>query len=168
MTWPPPNERKVFDFTGVVENILDYIEEYNEEALVWAGAPAVPFETLYPNAPGRLITQFPTLVCLAQGYETDLQGDALLAGLALKFEGCVTGPHLDDLVLTTKKYAMAVESMLANISSEDLTAGFKNTTTGALIEIASDFDLAGQLQDATNYLAIFQTKCAYQFITAAY
>lgn len=169
MTWPPTNEKKVFDFTGAVENILDYIEEWNEDALEWAGAnPATPFERLYPNAPGRLITEFPSLICLDQRYETDLEGDILLGGLELKFEGCVTGANLDDLVLRTKQYAMAVESMLSNIPNEDLTAGFKNSTNGSLFEIESAFDLTGQLQTASSYLAIFQTKCSYQFKTSAF
>lgn len=168
--WPPDNERKVFDLTGVVENILDYIEEFNEDALGWAndGTALAPFESLYPNAPGRLITMFPSLVCLSQKYETDLKGDVLIAALELKFEGCVAGHQLDDLVLNTKKYAMAVESMLTNIPSEDLTAGYLNPTHGALMEIGSSFDLTGQLQNATNYLAIFQTSALYQFTMAAF
>lgn len=167
MAFTPTN--KVFDITPIAENILNYVEEFGAEALELAeGDPLPEWDSLFPNAPGRLITAFPALVCMDQAYETDMTGDLLRGGLELTFEGCVTGPNLDDLVWNTKRYAEAFEWLLANIQSEDLTFGCKYTTTGKLLEVSSVLDSAGQLQNANSFLAVFKTKCLYQLSMAAF
>ena len=166
--WTPEN--KVLDVVNVVDNLLAYIGDNQTDALEWAngGTPMDDFASLYPNAPGRLISKFPALICLSQAYETDLTGDLLIAGLELKFEGAVTGPNLDDLTLNTKRYAMAVESMLANVPSATLSAGATNTIQATLFEIGTAFDLTGQLKTANSFLAIFQTKAIYKITGAAF
>jgi len=164
--WTPTSN--VFDLTLVVDNLLSYIAANNGAALRWAnGGVALPeFVYLYPNAPGRLISKFPALIVIDQAYQTSLDSDILIAALQLKFEGCVSGPNLDELVLKTKKYAMALESMLANVPSATITGSA--TKHGALHEIGSNFDLTGQLKHANSYLAIFQTKCLYKLEMVAY
>lgn len=164
MAWEPTAQ--VFDFTQTVANLLEYISDNGSDAIDWAsGDTSLPgFAKLYPNAPGRLIQEFPALVVLSQDFETDLTGDVLTAGLRLKFESFVSGPNLDDLVLTAKKYAMALESMLANIPSDTLGAG----TFASLFEIGTALDVSGQFQQGNSWLAIFQTTCVYRVNTAAY
>lgn len=170
MAWPPANEAKVLDVTVIVDNLLGYIEEFGADALAWAngGTALTDFALLLPNAPGQLVTQFPCLVAISQDFEADLHGEVLRGGLEVKFEGCVTGSNINDLTLDAKKYALAVESMLTNISSEDLTAGALNAMTGQIWEIGTSFDLAGQLQNANSYLAVFQVKATYRLTGAAY
>lgn len=162
MTWAP--QYKVADVTEVVDNLITYFEANQSDALEWAGVEDGGFARFYPNAPGRLISKFPSLVFLDQRYETDLSGDALLVGLELRMEGCVTGGNLDTLTLTTKRYAMAMESMLANVPSATLT----DSGHATLFEIETGYDLAGQLKNANSFLAIFGIRCLYKIVASAY
>lgn len=168
MAWTPTIQ--VVDATRPVENLLAYIEEYGADAIQWAnGGTALPdFATLYSNASGRLGTQFPLLMVLNQQMETDLTGDALVAGLEITLEGAVTGSDTDELVYTSKAYAMAVESMLANISSDDLMAGSYKSTHAALFELRTVFDILHGFKTANSWLQIFQTKVIYKLTTSAF
>ena len=70
--WNP--QFKVIDTRFLGQNILDYIETNQEDALTWAngGAGLDPLAKFYTNAAGRLQTIFPSLMILAQTNETDL------------------------------------------------------------------------------------------------
>jgi hypothetical protein len=165
MTWNP--HFKVVDVTNTVDNLLGYIETHQAEVLLWAqGDPVLAgFAGLYANAAGRLGTLFPSLMVLSQRSETDLSGDILITGLELVLEGTVTGSSADLLVLNTKTYAMALESILANIESEDLTGDPQ--VTAQLFEVGTTFDILRGQKTANSWMQIFQTKCLYKLMSAA-
>ena len=164
--WNP--QFKVIDTRFLGQNILDYIETNQEDALTWAngGAGLDPFAKFYTNASGRLQTIFPSLMILAQTNETDLTGDQLQADFDLVLEGTVTGSDPDDLVANTKKYAMAVESMLLNITSDELTEDSNQYHKGFSLEIETVFDiLRGQVTPSA-FTQIFNTRVKYRLITS--
>ena len=167
MAWEP--QFKVIDARYIGRNILDYIELHQEEALAWAdgGAGIEPFAKFYTNASGRLQTIFPSLIILSQSLETDLESDQIPANLQFAFEATMAGSDPDQLVADTKIYAMAIESMLLNISSDELTNNSYQYHKGYPMEIETRFDiLRGHKAAATAFLQIFQTRVKYRLQTA--
>lgn len=165
MAWTPPTN--VIDLSQIADNLLGYIEANQEDALEWAnsGPGLNPFAKLYTNASGRLQTIFPSLMILSQTCETDLSGSTLIAGLELALEGTIGGPNADELVADTKKYAKAMESMLANIPSADLTANSDPAMTAELFEIETRLDILRGQARPTAFLQIFQTRCVFRLVT---
>jgi hypothetical protein len=165
--WTPT--KQVIDLTPIAENLLSFIEANDEDALVWAGGvDLAEFAATYTNASGRLQTRFPCLMVLAQESETDLAGEANIAGFQMTLEGTVSGPEPNQLVSDTKKYAKAVESMLANIPSATLTAGCDPPNTATLFEIETRLDILRGIATPSAYLQIFQIRCVYQLIAQAF
>lgn len=173
MAWVP--QKQVIDLTLIVSNLLSYIGTNDADALAWSngGTALAQFAGLYPNATGRLSTLFPQIIVLDQEHlseesETE-EGDVLVVKLALTLEIALTGPNADTLVLTTKKYAMALESMLANIPAATLTAGSLVQTHASLTRLQTAFDqVQGAAKNASSWLQIFQTRVEYQLITPAF
>lgn len=168
MTWVPPN--KVIDLSQVADNLIGYIDTYQTDALAWAsgGLGLADFAKFYTNASGRLQTIFPSLMILTQESETDLSGDVLIAGLQMTLEATIGGGDPDELVANTKVYAKAIESMLANIPSATLTANSDPAMNASLFEIETRLDILRGQQSPTAFLQVFQTRCVYQLISAAF
>lgn len=174
MTWAPKN--KVVDLTTVVDNLLGYIDANQSDAHKWAnGGAAMPdYKKLYPNASGRLAAIFPQLLVLNQEHSAEdsetADGDLLIIRVALTLEGTMTGPNEDELVLTAKKYALALESMLANVNSASLTANANQIMHSHLMTYATVFDLIAGYgnKKASSWLQMFQTKCEFRLITSAF
>lgn len=171
MTWAPT--KQVIDLSGVVDNLLGYIETNQADAHLWAnGEPLDDYKALYPNATGRLSTKFPHLIVLDQEHkgedgETD-GGEVLVIHLALTLEGAITGPNADDLVLKAKKYVTALESMLINIPSATLTGSASIHGSPMGYQTAYDILKGHGGKTAANWLQIFQTRCEYRLITSAF
>lgn len=165
MTWAP--RYKVIDLSQIADNLLGYIETVQEDALEWAGGPGmIPFTKFYTNASGRLQTIFPSLMILAQRAETDLQSEALDAAVQMVLEGTVSGPNADELVASTKKYSMAVESMLANIPSETLMANSQQFHKAYITELETELDILRGNQKPSAFLQIFQIRVVYRLSTS--
>lgn len=171
MTWAP--DKQVIDLSGVVDNLLGYIETNQAEAHEWAnGSPMNDYAALYPNATGRLSTKFPQLIVLDQEHQGEDKetesGDVLMITLALTLEGAITGSNADDLVVTAKKYAYGLESMLINIPSATLTGSASITGIPMGYQTAYDILKGHGGKTAANWLQIFQTRCEYRLITSAF
>lgn len=165
MAWAPA--LKVIDLSQVADNLLGYIETNQEDALEWAGGPGmIPFEKFYTNASGRLQTIFPSLMILAQKAETDLTSEALDAALQMVLEGTVSGSNADELVADTKKYSMAVESMLANIPSASLMANSNRYHRAYITELETELDILRGNQTPSAFLQIFQIRVVYRLSTS--
>lgn len=169
MTWAP--ETNVVDLRLAADNILGYIGDNQSEAHAWAnGGTALPdYQKLYSNAAGRLGSLFPSLMILDQedeGEEAETEnGDVLLTGLKLTFECTVTGSDPDELVLTTKKYDMALKSMLANIPSATITANGLVTAHAWVKQIGTKYDILRGQKTANSFLQIFQTQVIYKLLS---
>jgi hypothetical protein len=168
MPWTPT--KQVIDLSPVVDNLLGYFEANDADALAWAnGGDALPeFEKFYSNASGRLQTIFPSLMVLSQESETDLAGEVNVAGLQLTLEATITGSNADQLVADSKKYARAVESMLANIPSATLTDGCSPDHQSHLFEIETRLDILRGQANPSAFLQIFQTRCVYRLTAPAF
>ena len=169
MAWTP--QKNVVDLTKIVDNLLAYIEQNDDAALLWANdnAEALPeFAKLYSNASGRLGTIFPSIMVLTQadeGEESEWQGgDVLLTGLQLTFEVTLTGSKADELVLTTKKYERALKSMLVNCPPATLYAD-SSIVDAFMKQIGTKFDILRGQKTANSYLQIFQTTVLYALVT---
>lgn len=166
--------KQVIDLSQIADNLLGYVSLKQVDALVWAQQSSgvvvsgAPFVRFYTNASGRLQTEFPSLMILSQESETDISGDALIGGLQLTLEATISGSDADDLVLRTKVYAKAVESMLANIPSATLTADSNQSMTASLFEIETRLDILRGQQKPSAFLQIFQVRCVYRLIAEAF
>jgi hypothetical protein len=169
MTWPPQHEKKVFDLTAIVDNLLAYLEANDADALEWAN-DATPglqeFQAFYSNASGRLNTIFPSCMVIAKRHATDLKSDAIDGGLELTLEITLAGPDADQLATDANRYARAIESMLSNIPSGTLTNGVGQTTQSHLFELETRFDVVGRLAGTPSFIQVFQTQATYQLITS--
>lgn len=166
MVWSP--HYQVVDYSQVADNLLTYIDANQTEALNWAngGSGLADFAKFYTNAVGRLQTTFPSLMVLAYRAETNLEGDLLESGMQITMEGTVSGNDTDQLVQDAKRYAKAVESMVANIPSAALTANSDPAMTARLFEVESVFDILRPW--TSGYLQIFQTRCIYVLSTGVF
>lgn len=172
MAWTPT--KNVVDLTKIVDNLLNYIEDEQTDALTWANGGTSgldDFASFYTNASGRLYTKFPSLMVLGQQddgeeAETD-EGDVLVTTLDLIMEVTLSGPNADDLVLTTKVYDLALKSMLANIPAATLTADSKVATHAVIIQLGTKFDVLNKLS-AKVFIQVFQTEVIYKLITRAF
>lgn len=168
MSWQPTQQ--VIDVSPVIDNILAYIAANQGEANTWAFGNTVDDLHLYPNVTGRTATKFPQLIVIAHRHrgeagETD-NGDVLMITLETLFEVAVSGKDHTQLVIDARKYAHALESMLANITTEDISADISH----AYVEsYETSFDEIGQGgKSASSWLQIFQTRCEFKLIASAY
>lgn len=164
MSWTPA--KQVLDLTPIADNLLGYFEAQQAGALSWAGASG-EFQKFYTNSGGRLQTMFPSLMILTQECEVDLSGDILKGEYQLVLEGTVSGPDTDELVLESKKYALAVESMLMNIPTAIMAAS-TDITGMALTEQATVFDMVRGLVKVSGFVQVFQIRSKFVFIAEAF
>lgn len=164
MPWDPTF--KVIDQRPLAQNILNYIGTHQTAALSWAnGGPGLDdFAQFYTNASGRLQTVFPCLMVLSQGLGTDLTGDQVQAAFEIVLEGAVSGPDPDALVEKTKGYAMAVESMVVNMPSDDLVINTNQYHKGFLVTMETVHDVVTRI--TSGFLQVFQVRLTFNIITS--
>lgn len=162
--------KKVIDLTQIATNLLNFIQTYGGDYLNWAAGGVGPenYRKLYTNASGRLATDFPSLMILAQRADTDVSGDQLDAAVQLIFEGTISGTDPDALVAETKLYARALESMLVNITSDVITAGSMKYQKAFPVELETELDILRGTQSPSAFLQIFQTRVVYRILTSGF
>lgn len=167
MAWTPGTN--VIDLSQLADNLLAYIDANQADVLTWMNAGGLdPFQRFYTNASGRLQTIFPSLMVLSQTCETDITGDILIAGWEGTLEATIGGGNADELVANTKLYAKAIESILANIPSAELTANSEPAMTATLFEIETRLDILRGQQKPTGFLQIIQTRFVYKLLGPAF
>lgn len=171
MAWQP--REKVTDFSRVIDNLVAYLEANQTDALAWAAGSVdvlEDYQKIYPNASGRLATLFPLLMVVRQEQANDLSGDVLISAVELLLEGHIVGSDTDALTLKAKQYALATESMLANIPPDTLTDDSLSGGYATLLELETAFDVlrGNNERAATSFLQIFQIRCVYRLHTAGY
>ncbi len=119
MTWQATY--KVFD-TGVLQtNLLAFLRANQVDALAWANgnSPLPKFKHIYANPQGRVYTEFPVLTLMEQSLATEF-GDHNTGVWSIEIELGVMDSSNDALALIVPKYKRALESMLRNITVNDL------------------------------------------------
>lgn len=163
MPWTP--EFKVIDQRPLATNLLAFIETNQTDALAWAnGGPGLAdFAKFYTNASGRLQTQFPCLMVLSQGIGTDLE-DQLASAFQIVLEGAISGPDPDVLVDNTKRYAMAVESMVLNMTSDEFTENTNQYHKAIVTEMETRHDIVTRI--TSGFLQVFQVRLTFNIFAS--
>lgn len=160
--WTP--KQNTFDVSRVVENLFDYLEEQQEDALIWADPERnlKPIAKFYPSAVGRVKTIFPSVSLLDKSLETDDSEDMLVGDLRLRFETVIQGGDSDALVKDAESYAAALDTMLANVSSETLCKGSKTPEmeAGNLTRDVRFFVISPGTNNI--YFQVFHTEVTYR------
>lgn len=161
---------QVVDLTSVIDNILAYITATQTDAHSWAFGKAMPDYTLYPNVTGRTATKFPQLMVVRHQHRGEegetANGDVLVITLELLLEGAVSGRNHEQLVKDARTYAYALESMLANMTKDDIST---DLSAAYLETYASTFDEVGRGGlNASSWIQMFQTACEFKLITSRY
>lgn len=169
MSWNPTQQ--IINLAPILDNLLGYIADNQGDAHKFANDDdAMDDYTIYPNATGRLATKFPQLLVLRHGHagesaETE-NGDVLVITWRLLFEGAVSGRDTDELVVTARRYAYALESMLANIPTASLSTDISHAF---LANYSTEFDQIGQGgKSASSWVQVWQTACEFKLISAAF
>src|SRR4051812_27600224 len=119
--WDP--QVNVFDESIIVSNISTWLQANQIEALKWAnGGVALPSIKNFYVSP-RTVTDFPTLSFLQSSHDSDWVNDILEIKLELMIEIALIHGNRDTAAAYVKRYAMAIESMLANMPETTFLQG---------------------------------------------
>lgn len=168
MAWTPA--QSVNDVSVIADNLLTFIDTNQADAMAWAGIQSQRFAKLYPNAAGRLASIFPNLMIIRQRQANDFTGEILLSAVEITLEGAATSGDADELTITSKQMAMAVESMVLNMQPADLMLNSVTNGFARVIELETEFDIlrgAGG-RGATNFLQLWQTRIVWQIYTQGF
>ena len=166
--WQP--KTAIADEKKLLGNLLGFFRTNQKDALAWAngGVALKEFVELHNSATGRVDTVFPVLMIAATRLKTDFDdGDILEAAWQIEIELAVADSKADLATEKTHKYAAAVESMLANILSRDLCAGFSQLQKSYLETIVSEFDVLRK-RSANEFLQIAVLSAEFSLKTSAY
>lgn len=141
MDWNPVN--KTIDEKKLIENLLAFCAFNQAAALKWAneGVELKSFVKLHNSATGRVDTVFPVLMVSSTRLVTNFDSDILEVAWFVEIEIAVAGAKADEATDKSHKYVQAVESMLANIVSQQLCFGTQNLQFAYLKRLLSEFDV---------------------------
>jgi len=164
MAWNPTIQ--VFDERPIKDNLIAFIQANQADALLWANdGTALPSIAKFHRSP-RLVTVFPALTFLQSEHkELDNEGDTLDIDFALLLELAIIHGNQDTLVERANRYAMALESMLANVSE---TTFFADSIIQAqkfiFAGIHVQYDVQGKYKN--QFIDVLQIRTGWQ-ITAS-
>lgn len=149
MAWLP--SVAAVDVRSVAPNVKTFFDAHVEELRAWAGLNAGTAWTFYPTAESRVKTDFPHTGIVRRRVAVDSKGDGHHVTLEFTFETEVATEHTKEgrtatlalLQYESDSHALALESLLLNIPTEDLYADvprrrgdFRRVTTGDPLEVA--------------------------------
>lgn len=170
MSWTPAQQ--VINLAPVIDNIFQYLEENQEDALEWAGSSSTPivalnpFEKFFTSAIGRVNTVYPSLSLLTSALETKVEGETVLTTYSMVFEGVIAGGDTNDITRSAMLYGMAVESMLSNITSDELIENTNIISAVIIAPLSTEYLILASIASA--YYQVFRTKVTYQLYTGFY
>ncbi len=157
MAWEP--KRHVFDATPAVENLLGFFEVHQTDALTWAnGDSSLPNIKKFYNS-ARIVTVFPALSVL-QSFHRSSGEDRVDSEFQVVIECGIQGGKQDETTEKAKKYALAIESMCANMAETTLFQNSIIPIIATLRDTEVEFDLLGQRQK--RFIQIFQIRATWE------
>lgn len=164
MTWAP--KKQIIDTRFIGRNILSYVSANQVEALNWAndGTDLKSFKQFSESIANRANPIFPSLAILSDGNAMAFDSDVLKSGYEITFEVMISGTDAPNLPLLARKYKHALESILLNISRENL---LQDTTIrdSQVSSIETQFDELKTNEMQNSFLQMFQTTVTYMFYT---
>ncbi len=166
MAWAP--KIKVFDEREAKNAIIAYIKANQADALAWANAeyapPSLPPIKVFFKAPST-VTVFPALTFIQSEHQSVFE-DVLLISFSLTLEIAIIHGDQETLADLSKRYAMAIESLLTNMP--ETTFGDKSIIdiTSTMRSLDTVFAVQGKYR--SKFIQIFQTKAAWTIEAAAY
>jgi hypothetical protein len=163
MVWAP--QFQVFDERPIKANLIGYFEANQADALVWANdGTALPEIKKFYKSP-RPVTVFPALTFLQSEHKDEARGDLMIIDFALLLELAIIHGKQDVLDTQSKRYSMALESMLANIPA---TTFFADSIIQAqqmiFAGIQVQYDVQGKFK--SGFIDVLQIRTGWQ-ITAS-
>jgi hypothetical protein len=163
MAWTPTI--KVFDETPIKNNLIGYIQANQVEALKWANAGvALPSISTFHRS-NRLVTQFPALTFLQTSHDASYgEGGILMIDFEANMELAIIHGNMDTAADRVVRYAMALESMLANLPETTFRQGsiLQITSTAMRFRITH----AEQGKYKNKYIQVFQARAAWEIEAA--
>ena len=158
MSWPPENHFQVFDERALKSNLVGYLRANQRDALTWAkgdSSTALPDIRQFNTSP-RLVTLFPAVTILQTEHSTAFGDDILGVVLSMVIELAVAHGNQDTLTDIAAKYAMALESLLANMPETTLGENSIIPITSTIRDMETVFDLQGKIKN--QFIQVSQTR----------
>lgn len=155
--WNP--QINVLDFRAFGENILDYIEANQTDAIQWANEGALlPGFNSFFNSP-RLVKVYPSLTLL-QNEHSEAHSDVIEGGYAIVLEAAIQHGDQDYLTRVSQKYDLALRSMLSNVPETTLSQNSIIEISARISRIQTSFDVLGK--QTNQFLQVFQIRAEWQ------
>jgi hypothetical protein len=168
--WTPKNN--AVDTTLVENNVLTFIRANQSDALLWANGgalPLKPFNFLTENLANLDKPNVPTLMVTGKGESVNYKRDVVEVGYRIDFESIVFSGAADTLPTLTNKYALALKSMLANITPPLLLEGLDGEQTAEdAPEISVNYGEIGVNEQLKGFIQVFQITAKYSIGASAY
>lgn len=161
MAWPPNEHFQVFDERALNDNFIGFLSTNQAAALAWANggaAPALPAIRQFNKSP-RLTTVFPAVTFLQTQHSSAWGDNILIIVVSMVLELAVAHGDQDTLTDQSRKYVMALESLLANIPETTFRQNSIIPITSTIREMETVFDIQGKLKN--KFIQISQTSVSW-------
>lgn len=140
MSWEQKIELQVFDPRFIGRNLLDWFKVNQKDALLWAGAGTTlpPVLDFFENE--HIPTRFPVCMVRRIQYSTPRGEDISQTEIALEFEIILVHGKQQWLAENAYKYALAFESMVANMPKTSFEKDSKINFSAQEMQIETTFD----------------------------
>lgn len=161
--WQP--SINVLDLRFIPDNILNFIRANQKDALKWAnaGASLPEFKSFYTSP--RLVKVFPSITVL-QTESGEKVEDLIEGAYSAVFEIAIKHGKEDYLSAVSKKYDLAIRSMLSNIPETTFSETSIIPISSQISELETSFDVSREGKNY--YLQIFQTKATWVLEASSY
>jgi hypothetical protein len=162
MAWPPTQNIQVFDERALAENIFDWLQLQQLDALDWANnsAPTALDDIRAFQSSARLTTVFPALTLLQSEHSSAWgNGEILIIVPKLVFELALSHGDQDVLSSNAKKYVMALESMLANLPETTFALNSIIPITSTIQAMETVYDVQGKIK--SKFIQVSQTTVSW-------
>jgi len=162
--WQP--NINVLDATQIRDNLLNFIDANQVEALKWSngGASGLPAIADFHKSP-RLVTVFPATTVLQIDHKSKYES-ILEIDFSIVFETAIIHGNKDTLADRGPKYSMAFESMLSNVPETTFNQDsiIEITSTGMGLE--TTFAVQGKYKN--QFIEVFQTRASWHIEASAF
>lgn len=164
--WIPKNQ--VFDERGAKDALINYFVANQADSLLWANdGVKLPKIEKFQKQTAYVIGAMPYAVFNRTSHTSSFEGDFLIVNFAVEIEVWLKHGKQDVLSDLAPKYAMALESMLANLPDTTFGNNSKIQITTAIEQLETVYDVQGKLNKG-GFIQIFQTSAQWRIEASAY
>lgn len=164
MAWDP--DIAVFDERYLNDNLIAFLEANQTDALYWANenAGGLPDIREFYKSP-RTVKLFPAFTIINSDHTAEFE-DILSVELNMVFEFALVHGNQDTLTDRSKKYMMAIESMLSNLPKTTFTTDSYIVVNATLNGLETVYDVQGQVK-ANQFIQVSQMRAQWALTAAA-